>query len=407
MPERVLYQFCGAGEMPGGVQDSTNSVAAYMREQGLDTHVLIGSSGDLDMTHSVFNAFDPSSVHIFGSASHKVIANGSQNPIGSLMSPFRIHDRVRDIGPDVFHINAPWMPHIGGIALRYAQRHDIPTIATYHIVSDERITNAALKLSGRIDRHPIHTLDAMITVSEPARRHMEITYKYKGDVVIIPNGVNIELFEEAKPFETSEPFEGYDPSRPTVVFVGRPDPRKGLDELMRTFKLVQDELTEAQLIICGGAKPYKQVMNDDSLASYLVLANELGISGVTTFMGRVSDEDKSRWFASADVAALPATGNESQGIVLLEAMAAGSRVVLGGNNEGYASVFNSDDTRDSELMLVDPHMHHDFKERIVTLLTNDYLSGVLHAEQQELVRAKYDIQVVGRQILDAYDRITK
>ncbi len=402
MPMRTLDHFCGVGEKPGGVQDSTNTVAGYMREQGIDTHVLVGSSEDVPGTHERFSSFEPDNVHILSNANRIKIINGSQNPLGTLVNPFRIKRELRAIDPDVFHINTPWMPQVGGLALRFAQYYDIPTVSTYHIVSDENATNVGLWLSGSFDRKPIQRLDAMIAVSEPARRHMEMTYRYKGDVHIIPNGVDIEKLEEAKPFEANEPFEGYDPNNPTLVFVGRPDPRKGLDELLYTFKYVHDDMPDAQLIICGGDKAQGEITEDETLTDYIAFAEYLGISSATHFMGRVSDEDKGRWFASADQAILPATGCESQGIVLLEAMAANAGVVIGGDNEGYASVFNPVDVRNSDLMLANPRHHAAFKEKIVTILNNDRLANELHAEQQRLVRAKYDIQLVGRQILDLY-----
>lgn len=396
MAERILYQFCGAGDMPGGVQDATNTVAQYVNEVGHEPHLFVGSTDDKKKTDDVFNSFDPEDIHILGGSNHYTVANGSQNPLGSFVTPKHIRSELSVVNPDLVHINAPWMPHIGGQVLREAQKELIPTVATYHIVSEELTTNALLAASRLIDRKSIYRLDAMIAVSEPARKHMERTYKYNGDTFIIPNGVDVKRYEEAKPFEADEPYPGFDPqNNKTIVFVGRPDPRKGLGELLSAFQLVHRDLKDTQLIACGG--------NETSLQPYKARAEHLGISDAVHFMGRVSEEDKARWFASADIAALPALHGESQGIVLLEGMAAGAGVVMGGDNEGYRSVLEQ--LPDNGLVIVEPNMTTYFANKMRYILETPVVADLLHEEQQKLVRRVYDSRVTGKQVLDVYQQV--
>jgi phosphatidylinositol alpha-mannosyltransferase len=118
-------------------------------------------------------------------------------------------------------------------------------------------------------------------------------------------------------------------------------------------------------------------------------------------LGFVSEENKPRFYAEADLAVFPATGGESFGIVLIEAMAAGAGVVVGGDNPGYRSVLGDDAERAGTL--VDPRDSAAMADAITALVEDPGLRTQLHKQQAEHVR-RYDIDVVGPQLLELYGR---
>lgn len=393
---RILYQFCGSADTRGGVQDAVNSIGGYVSDAGHHAHVFAGTADDRSRANDIFNNFNPANLHVLGGKNRSMTGNGSQNQLGSLIGLDRIRAEFSAVNPNIVHVQAPWMPHIGGLVLGAARRADVPAIATWHIQSDELKTNLALKASRIANWRVIRDLDAMVVVSEAAEQHMRQTYNYQGDIYRIPNAIDVDFFATAEPFEPNEPFKGYDPINNKIIsFLGRPDPRKGLGELLDAVSVLQKKEPNIQLLI-GSSGP--------ELDDYKELARVFGISKITHFLGDVSDADKARLFASSDIAALPAKYGESQGIVLLEAIAAGAKVVIGGDNQGYRGVLG--EIEPSDMVLTDPTRTAEFGNKLATLLDSPMLSAHIHEQQQWLVK-RYDIPVIGQRVLDLYQSILR
>jgi phosphatidylinositol alpha-mannosyltransferase len=116
------------------------------------------------------------------------------------------------------------------------------------------------------------------------------------------------------------------------------------------------------------------------------------------FLGYIKEDEKAKLLNSAAIACFPSLYGESFGIVLIEAMAAGSGVVLGGNNPGYISVLEA-----RPKLLVNPKNASEFADRLGELLANNTLAKQLHEWQNKTVK-QYDIEVVGPQILEVYNQ---
>jgi phosphatidylinositol alpha-mannosyltransferase len=117
-----------------------------------------------------------------------------------------------------------------------------------------------------------------------------------------------------------------------------------------------------------------------------------------TFTGFVPEEEKAGHLACGDIIVYPSTGGESFGIVLLEGMAAGRGVVLGGNNPGYEGVMH-----ERPEALFNPNNEEAFADKISQYLTDAAARKKAAVWQKEYVQ-RFDVPFVGRQILDVYDR---
>jgi len=127
-----------------------------------------------------------------------------------------------------------------------------------------------------------------------------------------------------------------------------------------------------------------------------VVANNLG--DCVELVGRITEEEKPDYLASADLAVFPSKSGESFGIVLVEAIASGAGVTLGGDNPGYRSVLS-----ESPESLVDPVNKQEFADRIDLLLSDTSLAKFIGDKQRQQI-TKYDVAVVGQQLVVLYDR---
>jgi phosphatidylinositol alpha-mannosyltransferase len=152
-------------------------------------------------------------------------------------------------------------------------------------------------------------LSGRIAVSEQARR--TLVGHLGGDAVLIPNGVRVAEYS------TGPLLELVDPTRPSIMFLGRVDePRKGFAVLLSALPAIVEAVPDIQVIVVGPG-------DLDELRSEL----DPGLASHIEFLGRVSDEVKASALRSVDVYVAPHTGGESFGIVLIEAMASGTAVV--------------------------------------------------------------------------------
>jgi phosphatidylinositol alpha-mannosyltransferase len=167
-------------------------------------------------------------------------------------------------------------------------------------------------------------LDGRIAVSTTARATAELYHP--GPYEVIPNGVDVERFHPlVAPFP-----EWRDPAFTNILFVGRLDPRKGVQDLIAAMpEIVERTDGRARLLVVGDSYLRPQIM-----AGVASSAREH-----VHFLGHVPSADLPRWYATGDIFCSPATGNESFGIVLVEAMAAG-RAVVCSDIPGYRTVVN-------------------------------------------------------------------
>ncbi len=228
----------------------------------------------------------------------------------------RLRGLLREHDFDLLHTHCPTAPSLPIIAIQTAT---CPQIGTFHTTSGRSLLQDAFQpLLTKV----VTKLDARIAVSETARASA-LAY-YPGDYHVIPNGVDVERFHPDLP-----PFEEYrDPSRVNLLFVGRLDPRKGVHLLIEAMpEVVRRTAGRARLLIVGDS--YLRPRFEASVAA--------SVRDHVRFLGHVPSGDLPRWYATGDVFISPASGNESFGIVLLEAMAAG-RPVVASDIPGYRSV---------------------------------------------------------------------
>jgi phosphatidylinositol alpha-mannosyltransferase len=258
---------------------------------------------------------------------------------------------------DIVHVHCPLVPVLPLAATRTARNALI--FGTFHASAK---SNAGYWLFKPLLKKYHRRLDGKIAVSNPAR---DFVHKYfGGDYRIIPNGVDPLRFNPDNP-----PIEEFADGTLNVLFVGRPDPRKGLEYLIRAMETVRSRSrTPVRLVVIGDGPRravYEAMVNGQHRNSVL-------------FLGSVGVDLLPRYFSSAHVFCSPATSNESFGIVLLEAMASGVPVVAS-DIPGYRTVV----TDGEEGFLTRPRDHEAMAKAILLLLNDERIREDMGAKGRQ------------------------
>jgi phosphatidylinositol alpha-mannosyltransferase len=317
--------------IPGGVQGQVLGLARSLRRQGHEVRVLGPCDGpppDAGVTPL--------------GRSVPTAANGSVAPLAPDPSAqLRTIRALRDEGFEVVHLHEPLAP---GPTLTTLLSGSAPMVGTFHAAGQ----SAPYRYLGFALRRMVRRLAVRCAVSPDAVALAQASLG--GEYELLFNGIEVDRFASAEP----HPTEG-----PTVFFLGRHEPRKGLAVLLDAM----GELPASVRLWIGGDGP-------ETAALRQRVAGDVRIE----WLGRISDLEKIERLKGADVFCAPSLGGESFGVVLLEAMAA-STAVVATNLPGYANVAQPD--RDA--LLVPPGDPVALAAAIRRVLTDRELSSRLVA----------------------------
>ncbi|HSE08228.1 MAG TPA: glycosyltransferase family 4 protein [Nocardioidaceae bacterium] len=366
MPLRVGIVCPYSLDVPGGVQVHVRDLAEALIGLGHEVSVLAPSENEDALPAYVVPTGGAVRVPYNGS-----VARVSFGPVVA----GRVRRWLRDGKFDVLHLHEPATPSISLLALWAA---DGPVVATFHT---SNLRSRAMSASAAILRPSLEKITGRIAVSEFARR--TLVQHLGGEPVVIPNGVYVDRYTHA-PVRDDWRGDG-----PTIAFVGRIDEsRKGLPLLLQAFPDIARAHPGTRLLVVGGG---------DIAAARRRVPPELADS--VTFLGSVTDEDKASALRTADLYIAPNTGGESFGIVLIEAMAAGTPVlasdipafrrVLGDGACG--TCFRSEDASD-------------LTAHAIELLGDGTRRDELRDTASRTVR-RYDWSTVATQIVQVYETV--
>jgi len=352
-------------DVPGGVQSHVLQLAEVMLARGHQVSVLAPSSPDVPLPDYVVSA----------GRAIPIPYNGS---VSRLQFSPAVHGRVKrwllqgDF--DVLHLHEPNAPSLSMWALRVAEG---PIVATFHTSTTKSLTLTVFQGILR----PMHEkIVGRIAVSDLARRwQME---SLGSDAVEIPNGVDVDSFASAPRLV------GYPRPGKTVLFLGRYDePRKGMAVLLDALPAVVERFPDVQLLIVGRGDQDELRAQAGEFARHMC------------FLGLVDDAGKASAMRSADVYCAPNVGGESFGIVLVEALAAGTPVVAS-DLDAFRRVL-----RDGECgSLVPVGDGAALADALIAVLQDDALRERYVAAGSQVVR-RYDWSVVASQIMRVYETV--
>ncbi|MGW4353188.1 glycosyltransferase family 4 protein [Nocardia sp. NPDC004582] len=353
-------------DVPGGVQAHVVELAQVLIERGHKVSVLAPAADDTPLPDFVVSAGKAVAIPYNGS-----VARLSFGPTAYT----RIRRWIADSDFDVLHIHEPNAPSLSMLALKIAEG---PIVATFHTSTTKSLVLSTFQGVLR----PYHEkISGRIAVSELARRWQ--VEALGGDAVEIPNGVDVPAFAHAPLLD------GYPRPGKSVLFLGRFDePRKGMEVLLGALPELVRKHPEVEILIVGRG-------DEDRLR------REAGEhAGHLRFLGQVTDAEKASAMRSADVYVAPNLGGESFGIVLVEAMAAGTAVVAS-DLDAFRRVLR-DGTAGALVPVGDSGR---LAAAISAMLTDDDRREEYIRTANQVV-GEYDWPVVAEQILRVYETVT-
>lgn len=306
-------------------------------------------------------------------------------PLSSLLS-FRTRRLLAAIRPDLVHAHSPGVMGMHGLLA--ARRWRLPFLFTYHtFLQDSVYLVAASPLGQRVMRSLLLTYlkwffgqcTAVIVPSQAAGE--ELAPLVSPPLRVVPTGIDVERFAAGTGTQ-SRRILGLD-DRPLILHVGRVVREKNLDDLLAAVPLVLASVPHARFAVVGTG-PYLQELQQR--------AQQEGLAQHVIFTGFVSDEDLPRYYAAADVFAFPST-YETQGIVALEAMAAGTPVVAA-RSRSLPQLVEEGRTG----FLFEPRQPADLADKLVRVLRNPGM-----AEAARRAASHYSQQRCTDRLLEVYE----
>jgi phosphatidylinositol alpha-mannosyltransferase len=328
--------------LPGGVTEHVRYLYENLTLRGHDVRIITSS-------HGLQRASEGDVIRL--GKGFSVPANGSVGTVTISPRYIRIVRQMLEREQfDVLHFHEPFVPFLSLVLLRESKSVNV---ATFHAYGG---WSPAYEFGRRVLGGYARRLHGRIAVSGAARHFID--RYFPGDYKVIPNGVDVARYA------TAVPISRWQDGTRNLLFVGRHEPRKGLLDLLKAYRILRKTGCQCRLLVVGSGPQEREARR------YALTRRLQNVE----FLGRVSDEEKARLFKTADVYVSPATGGESFGIVLLESLAAGTPIVCS-DIHGYKGVVR----RGREALLVPPRKPKAVAAAIATLLSDDELRARMAA----------------------------
>ena len=354
---------------PGGVVNHISCLEQQLTKMGHEVKIIAPAS---EAMHTLGDRFirigQPRSFPVSGSIARITVAVKIEAQIREAFAREKF---------DICHLHEPLMPTLNTTTL---QMHLTPMVGTFHASGAKPwYTLFGPVVKFYLDRW-FRKLDGRIAVSKPAMDYAKCYFP--GEYVIIPNGIDTNHFSS-----NTKPFEKYNDGKLNILFVGRMEKRKGFDYLLKAFKQVSKETSTCRLIAVGPGtrlrKQYEKQVRKDNVKNVV-------------FEGYATFNDLPRYYQTADIVCFPATGRESFGIVLLEAMSVGKPIIVT-DIDGYANVM----TNGTEGLSVPPRDVDKLTEALLTLIEGKALRQQMGASGKQRAMI-YDWSHIAQRILEFY-----
>lgn len=355
---------------PGGVVNHISCLEKQFTRMGHEVKIIAPAS---EAVHTLGDRFirigTPRPIPVSGSIARVTVSMRLESQI------HEVFDREKF---DICHLHEPLMPTLCTTVLRLKRA---PMVGTFHAFGAKPWYILCSPVGKWYLNRWFHKLDGRIVVSRPALEY--VSSYFPGDYTIIPNGVDAEFFNPDVP-----PLDNFLDGKFNILFVGRMEKRKGFDYLLEAYKQVKREIPRCRLIAVGPGIRLRH--------KYEKRVKRSGLEDVV-FSGYAPYHDLPRYYRTADIVCFPATGRESFGIVLLEAMAVG-RPIVASQIDGYANVLQ----HGAEGLFVPPKNAEKLAQALIRLLTDEPLRRQMGARGRPKA-LEYDWSHLARRVLAFYE----
>lgn len=287
----------------------------------------------------------------------------------------RRYDAIAAWRPDLVHIHTPFVAHYLG--LRLARRLGLPVVETYHTYFEEYLSHyipflprpALRRIARGFSRRQCNAVDTLVVPSRAMQQVLQ-DYGVQTPMSIIPTGLELDGFQrgDRRRFCAEH---GIDPNRPILMHIGRVAHEKNIHFLLEVVEELSTTMPNVLLVIAGEGPAREQLQRQ---------ARELDIEDNVRFIGYL-ERGAALWncYSAADVFVF-ASRTETQGLVLLEAMALGVPVV------STACMGTHDILDAGRGAIVAREAPEDFADKVAQLLRNPGFRALLGNEGRHYAR---------------------
>ncbi len=294
---------------------------------------------------------------------------------------------VEEVKPDIIHVQGLFST--GSLGRKIAARRGVPSVLTYH-THLEGYTHYAGPLHRVIKpilrwwvRRFTSSFDVVLTPT-PSMAKILKSYGVKTDVLVLPTGIELKAYSPIAKADTRKKL-GFDPDMTYILYVGRLAEEKNVTQLLKDFGRVTVRNPKVHLLLAGDGPDRK---------AYEGIVKARDLSDSVNFLGTVSHDDLIQYFIACDIFAFPSL-TDTQGLVLLEAMASGTPAVV------YDALGPGDIIADGETGLVAKPGSDQFFQHLYSLTDDKKLRDNLSIGALREVR-KYSIEKSTDQLEQLY-----
>ncbi|HLP91121.1 MAG TPA: glycosyltransferase family 1 protein [Nostocaceae cyanobacterium] len=296
---------------------------------------------------------------------------------------------------ELVHTNY-WLSSWVGMQLKQIQGSK--QVHTYHslgVIKYNTIDNIPLVASQRlaVEKQVLETAERIVATSPQEYQHMRSLVSKQGEIDVIPCGTDVRRFGSVKREEARAAL-GIDSDTKLVLYVGRFDPRKGIETLVRAVRQSQFYGQKLKLIVGGGSTPGNSDGRERDRIEGII--KELGMDECASLPGRLSQDILPTYYAAADVSVVP-SHYEPFGLVAIEAMASGTPVIASDVGGLQFTVVN-----EQTGLLVPPQNVEAFSNAIDRILGNPQWREQLGKAGQQRVHNKFSWDGVANQLDELY-----
>jgi D-inositol-3-phosphate glycosyltransferase len=286
------------------------------------------------------------------------------------------------------------------VGMQLKQRSNVQLIHTYHSLGAVKYQSVAPPESAGIrlavEKQVLETANCIVATSPQEEQMLRQLVSDAGNVQVIPCGTDLQNFR-AVPRSAAREQLGFQAHEKIVLYVGRFDPRKGIETLVRAFAKLPSKSEVLKLVIVGGSEPGQADGIERQRIEAIVAA--LNLTESVVFVGQVGHDLLPSYYTAADVCVIP-SHYEPFGLVAIEAMACGTPVVasaVGGLNFTVLP--------EETGLLVPPHDVNAFAASIDRILSDELWAQKLRKRATERVQQNFSWSSVAVQLSDLYRRL--
>jgi 1,2-diacylglycerol 3-alpha-glucosyltransferase len=318
------------------------------------------------------------------------------DPEDRILQPFRIRrltDALKGRGFDLLHIQTPFIAHYSGLGL--AKRLELPVVESYHTFFEQYLHHyvpwvPARWMRGAARHFSTGQCNGVDAIVVPSQAMLDVLRDYgiQTSAEVIPTGIDLDQFSQGdgRRFRARHAIP---PERPVLVLVSRLAFEKNIDFILRALVRIKAEVPDVLLVIAGEGPAQRDLER---------LVEQLGLSDNTRFLGYLNRDGSLEDCYRAGAAFLFASRTETQGLVLLEAMALGVPVV------STAVMGTKEVLGDGQGALIAEEDEADFAGKAVRLLKEPALRKRLAREAVEHAH-DWSAPVLADRLLKFYERV--